>query len=77
MGPGVAQNRYFSNGKNKWLGQVPQQHFEAISKHVDFGGRPPGSLGDPRLIQVDFDFEKLKFCLVGFGFILIGLGRSD
>ena len=63
--------------QKKRLGQPPQQLLKAIWKHLNFGGRPQGSLGAPRFIQGGHDSEKYTFSGVGFGVILIGLEGSD
>ena len=74
FGRGGVKTDIFQNGKTECLGHTPQQHFKAIWKHVDFGGRPRASLGAPRVIQGNHDSEKYNFSSVGFWFILVGLG---
>ena len=66
FGRGGVKTDIFQNGKTECLGHTPQQHFKAIWKHVDFGGRPRASLGAPRVIQGNHDSEKYNFSGVGF-----------
>jgi len=73
--PGGVKIDIFQNGKTKCLGHTPQQHFRAIWKHVDFGGRPRASLGAPRVIQGNQDSEKYNSPSVGSCVILIGFGE--